>query len=69
MTLAQKINMAIAYRGISQAELARLVGTTPSNFNQRLKRASFSLEELEKIAEAVGARYDAAFEFPDGMRI
>jgi transcriptional regulator with XRE-family HTH domain len=69
LTLAQKINMAIAYKGISQAELARLVGTTPSNFNQRLKRASFSLEELEKIAGALGGAYSAFFEFPDGTRI
>jgi transcriptional regulator with XRE-family HTH domain len=69
MTLAQKINMAIAYRGISQAELARLIGTTPSNFNQRLKRSSFSLDELEKIAGALGGTYNAFFEFPDGTTI
>ena len=36
MTIEQKINMALSYRGISQAELARKIGTTPSNLNQKV---------------------------------
>lgn len=69
MTIKQKINMAIAYKGISQAALARLIGMTPSNFNQKVKRDTFSTSELEKIAEALGAIYETAFKFPDGTRI
>ena len=69
MTIEQKINMAIAYRGISQAALARQIGMTPSNFNQKLKRGTFSMEELEQIAVALGAVYTANFIFPDGTRI
>jgi len=38
MTMAQKINMAVAYKGMSQAALARTISMTPSNFNQKLKR-------------------------------
>ena len=67
--MEQKINMAIAYKGISQAALARLVGTTPSNFNQKIKRETFTVEELEKIAAALGATYSFGFEFPDGTKI
>jgi len=69
MTMEQKINMAVAYKGISQAALARLIGMTPSNFNQKLKRETFSMEELERIAAALGAVYTAVFEFPDGTKI
>ena len=69
MKMEQKINMAIAYKGISQAALARLVGTTPSNFNQKIKRETFTVEELEKIAAALGATYSFGFEFPDGTKI
>lgn len=69
MTIEQKINMAISYKGISQAALARAIGMTPSNFNQKIKRDTFSKEELEKIAEALGATYTATFEFPDGTKI
>lgn len=69
MTMAQKINMAAAYKGISQAALARATDMTPSNFNQKLKRETFSTEELSKIAEALGGVYEFGFNFPDGTKI
>ena len=69
MTMAQKINMAVVYKGISQAALARAIDMTPSNFNQKLKRETFSTEELSKIAEALGGVYEFGFTFPDGTKI
>lgn len=69
MTLRQKIDMACAYKGISQATLARALGITPATFNSRLKVCKFSQEELQKIAEALGGVYVFGFEFPDGTKI
>ncbi|GLC79922.1 helix-turn-helix domain-containing protein [Lacrimispora brassicae] len=69
MTMEQKINMALSYKGISQSELARKLGTTPSNFNQKVKRNTLTKEELEGIAEALGCNWRAEFEFPDGTKI
>ena len=69
MTIAQKINMALAYKGVSQAALARAINMTPSNFNQKFKRATFTQDELEQIAAALGAIYSFGFEFPDGTKI
>lgn len=69
MKISQKINMAIAYKGISQAALARAIGMTPSNFNQKYKRETFTQEELEQIAEALGGVYEFGFTFPDGTKI
>ena len=69
MTIMQKIKMALAYKNMSEAELARLVGSSPSAFNQRMKTGKFSDVDLEKIAAALGATYVANFEFPDGMKI
>ena len=69
MTIEKKINMATAYKGISQAELARQIGMSPSNFNQKIKRETFTLDELEKIASALGAIYRFGFVFPDGTEI
>jgi transcriptional regulator with XRE-family HTH domain len=65
----QQINMAIAYKGISQAALARAIEMTPSNFNQKIKRDSFTRDELEKMASVLGASYSSYFEFPDGTKI
>ena len=69
MTIEQKLNMALSYRGISQAELARRIGTTPSNLNQKVKRNTLTKEELEQIAEVLGGKWKAEFEFPDGTVI
>ena len=69
MTIEQKIKMALGYKAISQAALARLIGMTPSNFNQKLKRDTFTTEELNAIAEALGGEYSFFFEFPDGTKI
>ena len=69
METEKMINMALAYKGISQAELARLMGTTSSNFNQKIKRSTFTREELETIAAALGGVYNSFIEFPDGTKI
>ena len=50
MTVEQKIKMALSFSGISQAELARRLGVTPSNLNQKIKRNTLTKEELEGIA-------------------
>ena len=69
MTIEQKINMALSYAGISQSELARRIGTTPQNLNQKLKRNTLTKEELEKIAAALGCEWRAEFVFSDGTVI
>ena len=69
MKKKKKIGMALSYKGISQAELARRIGTTPSNLNQKVKRNTLTKEELEQIAEVLGGTWKAEFEFPDGTII
>ena len=70
MTNSQKIRMALAFKNISEADLARALDTTPQAFNQRMKTDKFSSTDMEKIAEALGALYiPASFEFPDGTKI
>ena len=51
MTIEQKIKMALSYTGISQSELARQIGTTPQNFNQKLKRNSLTKEETNRTTQ------------------
>ena len=69
MTIEQKIKMALSYSGVSQAELARRIGTTPSNLNQKVKRNTLTKEELEQIATALGGVWRAEFVFNDGTII
>ena len=69
MTVETMIKMALAYRNMSQAAVAKELDTTLSNFNQKLKKETFSREELEKIAAVLGANFKQYFEFPDGTKI
>ena len=69
MTISQKIKMALAYKNMSEADLARSVGSSPQAFNQRMKTGKFSSEEMEKIAAALEAEYFFGFAFKDGTRI
>ena len=69
MTIEQKIKMALAYLGLSQAELARRIGTPPSNLNQKVKRNTLTHEEMEQIAAALGGAWRAEFVFEDGTVI
>ncbi len=69
MTNSKKIKMALAYKGISEAELARMLGTSPQAFNQRMKTDKFTSEELKKIAEVLGATYTFYFDFGNDTKI
>ena len=69
MTITQKIKMALAYKNMSEAELARSIGSSPAAFNHRMKTGKFTTEEVEKIAEALGAEYFFGFRFQNGTEI
>ena len=69
MTIERKIKILLAYAGISQAELARRLGTSPPNLNQRIKRGTLSVKDMQSIADAVGCEWQADFVFNDGTRI
>ncbi len=69
MNITQKIKMALVYKGMSESDLARALGTSPQAFNQRMKTGKFTSEDLEKISAAIGAKYYFGFEFEDGTKI
>lgn len=66
MSLAQKIRMLTTYAGISEAEMARRLETTPQAWGQRLKTDKFSQADLDRVAAAVGARCEIRFIMPNG---
>ena len=69
MDIPKKIKLATTYAGISEAELARRVGSSSRAFGQRMKSGKFSSAELDKIAEALGAEFVCAFKFPNGDEV
>lgn len=66
MTAKQIIEMALAYNGMSKAELAEKVGWSRQALNARVNTGKFSLEEWDAIGAAMGATVQMTFKFPDG---
>ena len=66
MTISEQINVLCVRSNISVAELARRIGTSPQAFGAKMKRQSFTVEELEIIAEAVDAKFSRSFELSSG---
>ena len=57
MTISEQIKVLCARSNISMAELARRMGKSPQALNAKLKRESFTIEELDIIADAVNAKF------------
>lgn len=69
LTNSQRIKLALAYKNMSESELARRLGTSPQALGQRMKTDKFSSDELSNIASIIGAKYISNFEFTDGTVI
>jgi len=66
MSMVQAIRIALVKRGnISEAELARRVGVSPQNFNNKMKRDNFTETDLREIAEALGLNLEISFVDPE----
>ena len=46
---------------MTEAELARRTGQTPQNMNNKYKRNTFKISELEKVADALNADLKISF--------
>lgn len=66
MTISEQIKVLCVRKNMSLAELARRLGTTPQNLNAKLKRESFTVAELEKIANVSGVTFERNFVLDDG---
>ena len=69
MTISEQIKVLCVRSDISVAELARRIGTTPQNFNGKMKRKSFTIAELEDIAGAVNSSFERKFVLKNGEKV
>lgn len=69
MTISEQIKILCVRSNISVSELARRVGTSPQNFNAKMKRESFTIAELEMIASAAKSRFERNFILENGEKI
>ena len=69
MNISEEIKVLCVRCKVSEAELARRLGKSPQSFNAKMKRGSFSISELEAIADVLGVDFKRAFILPNGDEI
>lgn len=69
MTVAEQIKVLCVRSNISVSDLARRIGTTPQNFNAKLKRESFTVADLEQIADVTNCSFERKFVLNNGEAI
>lgn len=66
MALNEKIRILLVKRGnMSEAELARRIGVSPQNLNNKMKRDNFTERDLKEIAEALDCSLSVTFTLND----
>lgn len=69
ITISEQIRVLCVRSNISVAELARRLGKSPQSFNSKLKRESFTIKDLEEIAEATGTSFRRNYILSNGEEI
>lgn len=66
MPVSEQIKILCVKLNISISELGRRCNKSPQAFSQKLKRESFTVDELKEIAKAVDCKYIGVFTLPNG---
>lgn len=69
MNISEQIKVLCVRSNISMAELARRLGMSPQSFSAKMKRESFTVADLDAIADAVGAEFKRSFVLYNGDEI
>ena len=69
MTISEQIKILCIRNDISVAELARRLGTSPQNFSGKMKRESFTIVDMERIAQVTDSIFSREFILKNGDRI
>ena len=69
VNLSRKIKTGCAHAGITEAEVATRLEMSPQNFSKRSQTLAKRAEELDALAQAMGAELRLEFVFPDGFTV
>ncbi len=69
MSVSEQLKIVCIKLGISVSELGRMTGKSPQAFSQKMKRESFTVDELKDIAKVAGCKFEGTFILPNGDRV
>lgn len=69
MTISEQIKILCIRCKVSEAELARRLGTSPQNLNSKMKRESFTIKDLDDVADALNVEFKRYFILDNGEEV
>ena len=69
MTISEQIKVLCVRTNISVSDLARRMGMSTQNLNANLNRETFTVSDLDQIAEATGTTFERKFILDDGEEV
>ncbi|MEE1314092.1 MAG: XRE family transcriptional regulator [Lachnospiraceae bacterium] len=69
MSTSEQIKILCVKLNISVSELARMCGSSPQAFTQKMKREKFTPAELKEIANKVNCQFETSFILPNGEKV
>jgi len=69
MRIDEQIKIVCIKNEITMAEIARRLGITPQAFSQKMRRGTFSLDNLENIALVAGCKLECHFVMNNGDKV
>ena len=68
MNTSELVKQLCKEQKITIAELARRIGQSRQNLYKKLQRETLSIDEIKKIADALGVVFEKSFTLPDGNK-
>ena len=69
MPISEQIRILCVRKQISVAELSRRLGSSPQNFNSKLKRDRITVYEMMNIADVLNISYHQYFQLENGENV
>jgi hypothetical protein len=69
MRIDDELKILAVKTGMTLTEMGRRMDKSPQAFSQKIKRGTFTLDDLQEIALVTGSRFECAFVLPNGDRI
>lgn len=69
MTISEQIKVLCVRCKVSEAELARRLGKSPQSFSSKMKRESFTIDDLSEIAHVLNVEFKRYFILENGEEV
>lgn len=69
MRIDEQVKILCVKSDLTLSEIAKRLNKTPQAFSQKLKRGTFSLDDLDELAMVTDCKLECNFVLPNGEKI